>query len=69
MGSLTPLHVYRQQLETLLSDEVDRLSNNMSLGNLENFAEYKYFSGKIAGLRLALEYLVEADRMYREKVL
>lgn len=69
MGSITPLHVYRQQLEILLNDEVERLSDNMSLGNIESFSEYKYSAGKIAGLRLALEYLVEADRMYREKVL
>jgi len=39
------------------------------MGHLENHAEYKYLAGKIAGLRAAQEYLVEADKVYREKTM
>lgn len=67
MGAITPLHVYVKELDTLLNEEIDRLMNNLSLGHLENYAEYKYLAGKIAGLRAAKEYLGEADRVYREK--
>jgi hypothetical protein len=67
MGAITPLHVYVKELETLLSDEIDRLMINLSNGHLETHAEYKYLAGKIAGLRAAIEYLDEAHRVYQEK--
>lgn len=64
-----PLHVYMRELEKLLAEEIERLKENLSLGHLENYPEYKYQTGKIAGLRAAQEYLVEADKIYRDKVL
>lgn len=67
MGAITPLHVYVKELEILLNDEIDRLMMNLSNGHLENYAEYKYLAGKIAGLRLAKEYLAEADKIYKER--
>jgi len=69
MAALMPLHVYVRELEKLLAEEIERLKENISLGHLENHAEYKYQTGRIAGLRAAQECLVEADRAYREKVL
>jgi len=33
----------------------------MSFGMVEDFDEYRFMSGKIAGLRLAVEYMDEAD--------
>ena len=67
MGAITPLHVYVKELEILLNNEIDRLMENLSNGHLENYAEYKYLAGKIAGLRLAGEYLAEADKIYKER--
>jgi|APFre7841882654_1041346.scaffolds.fasta_scaffold414880_2 hypothetical protein len=69
MGALTPLHVFVKEFETLLNVEIDRLTDNMSHGHLENHAEYKYLAGKIAGLRAAIEYLAEADKIYKERYL
>lgn len=69
MSMITPLHVYRAELEKLLNEEIDRLKENISLGHMENFAEYKFSAGRIAGLRLAQEYLLEAERIYKERVL
>jgi hypothetical protein len=69
MAALMPLHIYVRELEKLLAEEIDRLKENMSMGHLENHAEYKYLAGKIAGLRAAQEYLVEADKVYREKTM
>lgn len=67
MGAITPLHVFIKEFEILLNDEIDRLTDNMSHGHLESLAEYKYLAGKIAGLRTAIEYLAESDKIYREK--
>ena len=69
MSALMPLHIYVRELEKLLAEEIERLKENLSLGHLENHAEYKYLAGKIAGLRAAQEYLVEADRIWREKTM
>ena len=69
MAALMPLHVYMRELEKLLAEEIERLKENISLGHLEDHAEYKYQTGRIAGLRAAQEYLAEADKIYREKVL
>lgn len=68
MTFITPLHVYRKELETLLDGEIERLKDNLSLGLIETHDEYKHLAGKIAGLRLAQEYMLEADRLCKEKV-
>ena len=67
MTALTPQHVYRRELFILIELEIERLMEVISNGHLENYAEYKYLAGKIAGLRLADEYLGEADRICAEK--
>jgi hypothetical protein len=67
MGAITPLHVYVKELETLLSDEIDRLMINLSNGHLETHAEYKYLAGKIAGLRSAIDLMEEAQKVYQER--
>lgn len=68
MAALMPLHIYVRELEHLLAVEIDRLKENISLGHIETHADYKFLSGKIAGLRAAQEYLVEADKICREKL-
>jgi len=67
MNALTPQHVYMRELLHLIETEIERLMEVLSNGHVENHAEYKYLAGKIAGLRLAEEYLEEADRICAEK--
>jgi hypothetical protein len=67
MTAQTPQHVYMRELSILIETEIERLMEVLSNGHLENYAEYKYLAGKIAGLRLAYEYLVEADQICAEK--
>lgn len=69
MSVLTPLHVYVRELEKLLNDEIERLKEEISFGHVESHSEYKNQTGKIAGLRAALDYLAEADRISKEKFL
>ena len=45
----------------MIEVEIERLKENLSYGSLEDFNEYRYISGKIAGLRTAVEYMDDAD--------
>lgn len=69
MSFLTPQHVYRKELEILLAEGIDMTLEAMANGHLESHAEYKYLAGKIAGLRLAQEYLLDAEKICAEKYL
>lgn len=65
--SFTTQQAYQRELQLLIEMEIERLMENVSQGHLESFAEYRYLAGKIAGLRLAKEYLLEAERICQEK--
>ena len=39
---------------------IDDLSNTVAAGALSSFDEYKYYAGRIAGLRDAIELIDEA---------
>lgn len=67
MNALTPQHVYRKELEILLAEDIEMVLEAMANGHLESHAEYKYLAGKIAGLRLAQECLLEAEKVCAEK--
>jgi hypothetical protein len=67
MSAQTPQHVYMREMFLLIETEIERLMEVLSNGHVESHAEYKYLAGKIAGLRLAYEYLGEADRICAEK--
>lgn len=49
-----------QELKRLLDAEVFALSATLAAGALGNFEEYKYYAGKIAGLRDAADLIDEA---------
>lgn len=65
--SFTTQQAYERELAKLIEMEIERLMESLSNGHIESFADYKYSAGKIAGLRLAQEYLLEAERICREK--
>jgi hypothetical protein len=67
MGQLTPLNIYVRELSQLIDIEIERLVEQMALGRLEKIEEYKYLTGRIAGLAQAKEYLGEADKICMEK--
>ena len=52
---------------SLIDIEIERLKENMSLGLISNYEEYRTVTGKIAGLRLAIEYMAEADAICNGK--
>lgn len=53
--------MFAQELERLIETEIDRIKENISLGFVENFSDYKYVAGKIAGLRSVREMMAEAS--------
>ena len=63
----TTVQAYQEELELLLLAEIDRLSDDMSNGHLNSLEEYKSLSGRIAGLRSAIELIGDADTIYTEK--
>ena len=62
MPILTTADKFRYTLEKLLQDEIDRLKEAIALGFLEDYAQYRANTGKVAGLRSALDLLNEAER-------
>jgi len=59
--------MFEHELKTLIEIEIERLKQNMSLGLISDHEEYRHVAGKIAGLRLAVEYMVEADAICNGK--
>lgn len=63
MSILTTADKFKFELERLLNDEVERLKDTISLGFLDNYDQYRNLTGKIAGLRAAIDFLAEAESL------
>jgi hypothetical protein len=61
VGTLTRSHMFAHELERLIEIEVERMKDSIALGFLDNFSEYKFNAGKIAGLRAAMDLMAEAS--------
>ena len=61
VAAYTRNHMFAQELERLIEAELDRMKENVSLGFIESFSDYKYVTGKIAGLRSVKELMAEAS--------
>lgn len=64
MPILTTADKFRHELEQSIYDEIERLKDTLALGFLDDYAQYKTITGKIAGLRTALELIVQAERKH-----
>ena len=60
MAVFTRNDLFRDEAAKLIEAEIARLSEEISLGLIETIEEYRVKTGKLAGLRLCLEYLEEA---------
>lgn len=67
MTALTRSHMFEYELKRLIDVEIERLKEDMSLGMIEDFLEYRHLAGKIAGLRAAIDYMAEADAICNGK--
>jgi hypothetical protein len=53
--------LYEHELQKLINSEINRIKEQMILGLLPDYAEYRYICGKVAGLLTAIELMAEAD--------
>lgn len=67
MATFTKTHMFEHELKRLIEIEIERLKENMSLGLISDHQEYRQIAGKIVGLRLAIEYMAEADAICNGK--
>lgn len=67
MPILTTADRFRYELEKSIQEEIERMKENLSLGFLDDYAQYKNISGKISGLRTALDLINEAERKCNEE--
>lgn len=65
---MTQHHYFLQELESLITAEIERLKDDMSTGLLTSYDEYRSTSGKIAGLRSCLDYMDEATSNVKKKL-
>jgi hypothetical protein len=61
MASYTASHLFEKTSRKLIENLIEELSDNLSLGLLTSFEEYKHITGKIAGLRTSLDLLDDAE--------
>lgn len=67
MGAFTRSHLFESELLRLIEIEIERLKQDMSFGMISDHEEYRFVSGKIAGLRLAVDYMAEAEAICNGK--
>jgi len=63
----TRSHMFENELLKLIEIEIERLKEDMSFGMISDHEEYRFVAGKIAGLRLAINYMAEADAICNGK--
>lgn len=65
--AITTIQAYQAELEKIIEIEVERTMEIISYGNIASYEEYKSLTGRIAGLRSAIDLIAEADRIFSEK--
>ena len=50
-----------QEAQKLMRSSIDSLTLSIAVGALSSFDEYKYYAGRIAGLRDAVDLIDEAS--------
>lgn len=68
MAAFTRADLFEKEFRRLLEEEIARLSEEIALGLLKSYEEYKFSTGKIVGLRLTLDYLDEASSIVSKKL-
>lgn len=64
---LTTIEAYKCELKDIIFIEIERIMEILSNGHVVSIEEYKSLTGKIAGLRSAIEMMADADRQLAEK--
>lgn len=67
MGAQTYAAFYEHELKKLIEIEIENMKQTMSLGTTPSFEDYRHACGKIAGLRLAIELMAEAESICNKR--
>jgi len=67
MGAQTYASFYEHELRKLIEIEIENVKQNMSFGSIQSFEDYRHACGKIAGLRLAIELMAEAEKICSQR--
>lgn len=57
-------HTYlKKKIDQLISEQIEMLKDNLSLGSSNDYSDYMKVVGKIEGLRSALDLCEEAEKI------
>ena len=68
MSIFTRTQLFEQKLAQIIEERISHLVEAISGGNISSIEEYKFFAGKIQGLRDALDSMEEAEKLVAEIV-
>jgi hypothetical protein len=57
----TMYHLFAKELDKLLQEEINRLTEILSVGHAPSFDEYKFMAGQVVALKKAQEYMLDAS--------
>jgi len=69
MATFTRNDLFETELKARIEEEITRLEGAIGFGSLKSFEEYRYYTGKIAGLRSTLDYIEEVAASVSKKLL
>ncbi len=58
---------FERHLARLIEENIETLREEIAAGQLETMERYKFTSGRIAGLRLAMDHFSEANRLVNQR--
>lgn len=67
MTVFTTTNLLEAEMEKAIVERIEALKDDISLGSLSSFEEYRHVTGQIAGLREALECVDTARKRVAEK--
>lgn len=67
MSAQTYATFYEHELKKLIEIEIETMKQNMSFGTVSSFEDYRHACGKVAGLRLAIELMAEAEKICNQR--
>ena len=68
MAGFTRGDLFEAELRKLVEEEIHRLMEEMSIGLLKTYEDYRSVTGRIAGLRRCLDYMDEASSNVNRKL-
>lgn len=69
MPTFTRSDLFEAEFRKLIEAEIERLQEEIALGTLKSYEEYRSATGKVSGLRSSLDYIEEAAEIVSKKLM